>query len=222
MDNFQTKNPDTSGSLTERLEIPIRDENGSPIGMLVRLDETIASDHGLVCDLTRWRNTARTSFLTQFTATNERTSSWLRNVVFPNESRMLFIITGNHEDRFGHIGLNNICSSHFDIDNVLRGNASAKSGLMFYSAVSLMTWFFKSSHAPLCRLEVLSHNAAAIKLYHKLGFHEADRFPLWRTQTIDTVTYSREKSGRLSTQAPFDCIAMEISVSAFFSIHSWA
>ena len=202
-----------------RLRIAVTDEAGRRLGELACLDRGMSGDDGLVDDLTEWRNAARTSFLTQFDATSERTAVWLQNVVLTAPDRVLFIVRSNDGERFGHIGISNISAGKAEIDNVMRGRPSGERSMMFYSSVALIAWIFGRLQMPATQLHVLSPNTGAIRLYGRLGFEEVERTPLWRIDEPDMIRYSTQ--GGQGSEAGFDYLRMEISAERFRSLYPW-
>lgn len=203
-----------------RLAIAIHDETGRQLGELQCLDKALASETGLVEDLTDWRNAARTSFLTQFEARPDRTATWLRNVVLAAPDRILFIVRSTGGERIGHIGISNVSDEKAEIDNVMRGRRSGERRMMFYSSVALIAWIFETLRVPVTQLCVLSLNTGAIRLYDRLGFEEVERTPLRRIDEPDMTRYTTQADH--GSAAGFDYLRMEISAERFRRLYPWA
>ena len=63
------------------------------------------SDAADTARLTEWRNRFVRAFLTEFEATEERTSHWLKESVAPDETRILFMLDLPDGGTVGYLGL---------------------------------------------------------------------------------------------------------------------
>ena len=82
-----------------QLRLPIRDASGRHVGDLQCIDRSLLDEPGLIDDLTTWRNQWMPFFLTQFTATEERTRRWFETISLPAADQILFVICDPHGNR---------------------------------------------------------------------------------------------------------------------------
>jgi RimJ/RimL family protein N-acetyltransferase len=175
---------------------------------------------GLIDDLTRWRNQSMPFFLTQFSATEERTRQWLETISLPAADRILFVICDPAGNRFGNFGLCNIRPGSAEFDNVIRGRPSDTRSLMFHCGMAMLEWIFSGLGAETAELHVFSHNEKAIGLYKRLGFAGAESLPLRRTEEDGAVKYSIVD--RSEANAGFDYLRMELQIEHFRQSHPTA
>jgi RimJ/RimL family protein N-acetyltransferase len=133
-----------------------------------------------VVDLTDWRNRFVTSFLTEFTATPDRTASWLVNVVGPNESKILFMVDLLDGTTVGHIGIDFIdwAKGYAEADAIVRGREAPR-GLMRDALLTAIAWAKDQLGLTSIGVRVKSDNPA-LHFYSKMGFVEVKRIPLRR------------------------------------------
>lgn len=138
----------------------------------------------VVC-LTEWRNRNAYSFLTEFLATESRTSTWLSHSVHDDPGKILFMIENKLGSPIGHMGLSSTDwkLSYVEVDAVVRGAASEK-GLMSAALLSLIEWARNQLEIKNIGVRVLSDNPA-LTFYEKIGFTERRRVPL-RKETYDS------------------------------------
>ncbi|MBX4955317.1 GNAT family N-acetyltransferase [Rhizobium lentis] len=198
---------------SKRLRLPIRSDSGRIVGELQCIDRSMLDEPGLISDLTAWRNQSMPFFLTQFTATEERTRSWLESISLPAADRILFVICDPDGNRLGNFGVCNIRPGAAEFDNVIRGRMSDIRNLMFHCGVALLEWMFSGLGVETAELHVFSHNEKAIGLYKRLGFAAAESLPLRHTQEEGMVKYSIVD--RSQANASFDYLKMELSSERF-------
>ncbi|PDT17032.1 GNAT family N-acetyltransferase [Rhizobium sp. J15] len=205
---------------SKRLRLPIRNDSGQHVGDLQCIDRSMLDEPGLIEDLTTWRNQSMAFFLTQFTATEERTRSWLESISLPAADRILFVICDPAGNRFGNFGVCNIRHGAAEFDNVIRGRASDTRNLMFHCGMTLLEWMFSGLEIETAELQVFSHNEKAIGLYRRLGFAAAESLPLRRTEETGIVKYS--VVDRSQANAGFDYLKMELPAERFRRSHPGA
>ncbi|ULR43928.1 GNAT family protein [Rhizobium sp. K102] len=196
-----------------RLRLPIRDDRGRHVGDLQCIDRSMLDEPGLIDDLTTWRNQSMPFFLTQFSATEERTRWWLETISLPAADRILFVICDPGGNRFGNFGLCNIRPGSAEFDNVIRGRASGIGNLMFHCGMTMLEWMFSGLGVETAELHVFSHNEKAIGLYKRLGFAAAESLPLRRTEEEGMVKYSLVD--RSQANAGFDYLRMKLPAQRF-------
>lgn len=179
------RNFDTPG-----FEIPIVEENGNFLGTLQCIDVYSLQSPEVIGLLTKWRNQYMQYFLTQFTATTERTSQWLESVVLPAEDRILFLVRDEKGQAIGNFGLCNVGKEYAELDNILRGEKGGDRNLFYYAAIALLSWIFKVLDISIANLHVFSDNSKAISLYERLGFKTVSLQNLSRVESENEVSYT--------------------------------
>lgn len=172
-----------------RLSIPILSTEGVTLGSLECLDWSLCKDDRIIADLTDWRQRYMHCFLTQFTATPERTRAWLTQRILPATDRILFLIRDTNGEYIGNIGLCDITNTSAEIDNVLRGKSSHTKNLMYYALKSLMNFALETKTINDICLHVFSNNQNAINLYERAGFGKASCEKLTKIKTEDGFTF---------------------------------
>ena len=177
------------GIITQREELRIDIEAGdsSPVGYFLPVTAATANDPTIVEKLTRWRNFARRSFLTQFTATPERTRKWLETTVLAGNNRLLFLLHTDRDRLVGHYGFINMDENSAEVDNLLRGESGGSPQLVQLAEVTLVSWMFSEFGLKHIRARVLSNNPFALRLHHDAGFQPVARIPLCKKEVGDEV-----------------------------------
>jgi len=155
---------------TDRFSIPV----GDPCEAVLRPAGT-ANDVRL---LTEWRNRFVSSFLTEFEATEERTETWLREVVGPDRTRFLFMLDDVHGRTIGYLGLAFIDWQERtgEADAIVRG-VETQPGIMTKALLALLRWAHRElGLTNALHVRVRSDNPA-VNFYLKLGA-ETRRVPL--------------------------------------------
>jgi RimJ/RimL family protein N-acetyltransferase len=167
---------ENAGVSTSRMAITI----GKPIVALLRPVATHPDliDREDVSNLTNWRNRFVKSFLTEFHATDDRTASWLTDVVRFNDSKILFMLEDLQGKTFGYMGLDfiNWQTGYGEADAIVRGGY-APSGMMKTSLKSMIDWAISYLGLVEIGVRVRSDNSA-LSFYEKTGFTEVKRVQL--------------------------------------------
>ncbi len=144
--------------------------------------------------LTNWRNRHVGAFLTEFTATYERTSRWLSDVVHNDDSRILFMIEGAQGERVGYMGIAYIDweRSYVEADAIVSGGGTPK-GLMSAALRVLLHWAMGQLGLKVVAVRVLSDNPA-LDFYKKLCFKETQRIPLKRIISDDFISWIEDET----------------------------
>jgi RimJ/RimL family protein N-acetyltransferase len=194
------------------LNINIIDHEARVIGHLRPITKTAPSDGELIQKLTDWRNRFRGRFFTQFTATFERTRSWLRDVVLADDTRLLFMINSN-DKLMGHIGFKDLGlhGRSAELDNLIRGEMEGHRQLTYYAEVALIHWMFKTLEIDLIYACPLADNSLVLKLHYAVGFEPTATFPLFRVEQAGEIRLEMGEPGSLS---PYGLYARRIDLSA--------
>jgi RimJ/RimL family protein N-acetyltransferase len=166
--------------------IAIADPRGKAVGCLVPLTTSALRNPEIVQKLTDWRNRARESFLTRFTATADRTRDWLQNVVMADAGRLLFLIQVR-EQPIGQFGFKGLSAEEAELDNLIRGERGGGMQLIPLAEVALVRWLFLSFEIARIRAFVLAHNQRALDLHLGVGFRRTELLPLRTVACQDEV-----------------------------------
>lgn len=174
-----------ANSLT--LALPV----GSPISAILRPIPTAPGDLDPkdVSLLSEWRNRFVKSFLTEFTATDERTAKWLSSAVHNDDGKILLMVETLNGERVGHIGLGfiNWSTGYGEADAIVRGG-NAPHGLMKLALQTTLQWAKEQLGLTTLGVRVRSDNTA-LDFYRKVGFEEIKRIPLAVSATSDMTTW---------------------------------
>jgi RimJ/RimL family protein N-acetyltransferase len=151
-------------------------------------------DSADIACLTSWRNRYFNAFLTEFAATDERTSRWLSDVVHKDDSRILFMIEDMQWERVGYMGIAYIdweCS-YVEADAIVSSGGTPK-GMMSAALRTVLRWATGQLGLKVVAVRVLSDNPA-LAFYRKLGFEETKRVPLKRVVSDDFVSWVEDET----------------------------
>lgn len=159
------------------LDLPIRLSAGDVIGSLKAVTWSDSSDPIALQRLTDWRNANMGSFLTQFTATPERTAQWLRDVALPNDRQMLFWV--HSEDSIvGHLGFTSLTETDAQGDNAIRGERGGHPKLIVKAQHAMFQWLFDVCGLDTIYGQVFSDNPPALMMNRQIGFSTWQRHAL--------------------------------------------
>lgn len=147
-----------------------------------------------VACLTNWRNRHINAFLTEFSATDERTSRWLSEVVHTDDGRILFMIEDGQGERVGYMGIAYIDweRAYVEADAIVSSGGTPK-GLMSAALRTILRWAKGQLGLKVVAVRVLSDNPALV-FYRKLGFEETKRVPLKRVVSNDFVSWIEDET----------------------------
>lgn len=133
--------------------------------------------------LTHWRNLHANAFLAEFSATEGRTTAWLRTQVHPDDTRIIFMLE-LAGDIVGYVGLAGIDwkERSFELDGIVRGRADAPPGTMTAAVRAMMEWARQTLQLSRAQVRVRADNPRAVTFYTRLGFVETGRVPLRRVE----------------------------------------
>jgi RimJ/RimL family protein N-acetyltransferase len=169
---------------------------GEPVRALLR---PVASVPGAVDAtdallLSHWRNRHVKNFLTEFVASEERTTRWLEGAIHGDGGKMLFMLDPLDGERLGHLGIGFIdwARGYGEADAIVSGGASPP-GLMKLALRTLLHWAEHSLGLYTLAVRVRSDNPA-LAFYGKVGFVEQQRVPLARKESDDGVVWVEDAS----------------------------
>jgi perosamine synthetase len=139
---------------------------------LVPVGSWVLKDSEIIRKITAWRKKTMLNFFSEFDATEESTSSYLRNFSISQSNRILFLLQRD-EDIVGHMGLSSVSGTTGEIDNVMKTQTKSEapsSSEMLCILQSLVGWATSDLGLKLLRLQVKEDNIPAISLYKKAGF----------------------------------------------------
>jgi len=150
--------------------------------------------------LTEWRNQYPTSFLTEFSATDNQTAEWLSNKIYFADDRIAFMIENSQGVSVGYMGIAFIdwVASYVEADSIVSGGNNPK-GLMASGLITLLRWANGQLGLRNVGVRVLSDNPALI-FYQKLGFVETHRVPLRKISRDGYIEWIEDTSLSLSNR----------------------
>lgn len=149
--------------------------------------------------LSEWRNKFMSAFLTEFVATEQRTATWLENVVGCDDGRILFMVDNADALTVGYMGLAFIDwdKGYGEADAVVRGLDNSPA-LMRAALQTLLQWAQGQLELTRIGVRVRSDNVA-LTFYRKIGFVETRRVPLVAMKGAEgTVTWHESTDDRSS------------------------
>lgn len=201
-------------------EIPIISDKKVIIGFLKPIDAKLSDNEEVTASLTRWRQMFMRYFLTQFEAMNERTKSWLNNVVIKDDSRLLFLITDETNRSIGNFGICNITSDGAELDNLIRGERGGHPKIIFFSEVSLINWMYKTLGVNSIYLHVFSNNSRTILLHESVGFIRGDIYKLIKKEHKGKINYKIDLHSK-PIWNEFGLMKMTLDKDKFLSQYPW-
>jgi len=146
--------------------------------------------------LTEWRNKFLPAFLTEFEATEARTSRWLTEHVGPNPGKILFMVEEPNGNAFAYMGLDMIDweRGYGEADAIVRGGEAPK-GVMTSALQTLLNWAQSALGLKHLGVRVRSNNTA-VDFYKKCGFVETHRVSLRRIDEPGMIRYVEDPNAR--------------------------
>ena len=168
--------------------LEVVDHANNKFAVLVPIGNWALEDSELLCSFAAWRQTFMRFFLTQFIASKESTSGYLKNLSIGQSNRIFFGIYVN-EILVGHIGLSNITGITAELDNIIRGVSGGHSDLMYFSERKLLQWAFTELKLKTIDAQVMSKNFMALSLHERFGFKLKERKNLKKVVNESSVCY---------------------------------
>lgn len=172
------------------LKIPFKTADGQS-ACLEFITDSILQDEAGIALMAKWRDGAANWFPARFKVTLAGTKVWAQKALLDVKDRVLFWVLDAAGARVGHVGLFRLSpdSSHFEIDNILRGEAPANQRIIFSAIQEMLLWQRNVLGVPESYLRVFADNQPALKLYHDLGYAEIQRVPLKKVVTAERTDW---------------------------------
>jgi RimJ/RimL family protein N-acetyltransferase len=168
---------------------------------LVPVGVWVLDDPKLVNSMCKWRAEHKKSFFAQIEPDADSMISYLSAHSIQNDRNLLFIILATGEP-IGHLGFSQISENIAHLDQVMRAipkdSDSKYKGLMESSIRELANWGAVVLGLEVLRLEVISSNAAAIKLYEKCKFVLQEVIPLKKEITKGGIRLIENEQNKIS------------------------
>lgn len=200
----------------ESFKLPVISRDGIYLGSLRLVDRFQANKTRLIKKMTLWRNSSMGSFLTQFTATENRTKEWLDNVILSSNDKLLFELLDDQSKPIGHAGITNLNSKSAELDNFIRGEKGGNSMLFYYAELAILKWLFNEININEVLLHVFSNNWIPINNHLELGFSIVKKHKLTKLVKDDKTTYLVESN--LGNPVKFSYLKMSLLKEKFLSI----
>lgn len=199
--------------------ISIMKSDSTVIGHLQPMNMSFAEDTEIIQALANWRQKYMQFFLTQFTATAERTQNWLKNLVLKDTSRILFLIC-QHGKPIGNFGVCHIGRTSAELDNLIRGEVIQEKQLIFYAEQCLCHWLFRELRLSEIYLHVFSNNHRTIALHSSIGFTITKLSKMTTEMDGDTLKFVVQDAESPSLDE-IGYVKMEIMKKRFYELHPW-
>lgn len=168
--------------------LEVIDDDDNKIADLVPIGNWALDDSELLGSFAAWRQIFMRFFLTQFTASKESTSGYLKKLSIGQSNRIFFAIYVN-DILVGHIGLSNITDSSAELDNIIRGVSGGHTDLMYFSEKKLLNWAFTELKVNTVHAQVMSKNFMALSLHERFGFKLKERHNLKKVKNESSISY---------------------------------
>ncbi len=153
-----------------KLSISIYDQCGDIVGYLKPITKSVLGSKQIVEKLTIWRNKFMQYFFNQFTATNERTMNWLKNIVLTDNGKLLFLIYDKNDNLVGHIGFTRLSENDVEIDNLIKGERLGHNQISYFAEIAMIKWIFETLKLKSICGYAFSENIIALMLHKEVGF----------------------------------------------------
>ena len=159
------------------LKITIEDDNGLQVGHLRPIIRKDIYDDVLLQTLTKWRKDNMDMFLTNFTATPERTRKYLEKITSDSSAQTLFMV----EERgklVGQVGWKDLTELDAIMDNGMKGERTDTPKLLIYAHKALAKWLFLNTEIKFIYGWLFADNIPGIMMNKQIGWSEWIRHPL--------------------------------------------
>jgi RimJ/RimL family protein N-acetyltransferase len=180
--------------------LAIKSDKDNVLGVLYPITIKHLESDEVIQNITEWRNQNKSSFLTEFTATNERTKNWLQNIVYKTQGQLLFLL---YEDKklIGHLGFKNLNEKEALLDNAVKGCKTINASIMVDAHKVIAKWLFDEAKIDQLYGYVLTDNIPAIMMNRSIGFIGWDRYPLLKEENKGEINW---KFGQLAQNSEYN------------------
>ena len=190
--------------------LKIRDEDGVTVGEMFPLTTDHLNEPEIIKLLTDWRNKNMECFLGQFVATPERTSSWMKHVLFKQNDQLLFLIKSD-EKLVGHFGFKNLTANDVLLDNAISGERSGHPKLYTFAGKTLINWLAKTFSIGRVYGQVMADNVPAMMMNKQIGFEGWHKYPLQKKVTGNETVWTMGLKNDPSPDSKY-CYEIEILI----------
>lgn len=213
-----------------QIKIEVFTSENTRIGLLTPVTVSDLEDNDLLDTLVAWRNSKRTSFLTQAKVTRESTRNFIAQTVFQDPTRLLFLVHSTampvgtigvklgppwvhgagptEEERRGR--------SLAELANLLLGARDGHPMLMYFAEMAVMEWIFRECAIDAIWTAVPSQNRVALTLHRYAGFQVTGEIPLHRREKNGSVQLSVGRAGESSSDGLY-AIRIELGRAEFLA-----
>lgn len=164
--------------------------------VLVPVGTWILKDDNLVNLMCKWRAENKESFFAQVEPDTRSMLNYLETQSIRDEQNLLFIIFFAGQP-LGHLGLSQIKGESANLDQVMKGIKRKSEpnirGLMQSAILALVHWGRVTLGLTSFKLEVISSNGPAIKLYEKCNFLVTQKIPVRPRLTSEGIFLEEDK-----------------------------
>lgn len=143
--------------------------------VLIPIGPWILHEESVIEALAKWRFENREHFFARFPYSSEGMRRYLETLSIGRSDRILFLIQAEDGQPIGHLGLVTKGASLAEVDAIMLAPGATSKGLMFGCLRELIRWSCEVLKIQEFKLEVLSTNDRALRLYRRLGFREVSR-----------------------------------------------
>ncbi len=157
----------------------VRDKNEVAIAYLSMITEEDLEDDVIVGKITSWREKYINCFLSNFQPTVQRTYIWMKDILIPDNNRVLFKIL-TIENRFvGHVGAIKR-NSFIEYDYYIKGENVDVQDFSLIVAKRFLYWVCERTGINIVKGNVRSDNKRAMDFHLRTGFRINRQFPVYK------------------------------------------
>ena len=185
-----------------KLNIAIEDENNQSVGFLKPITKNDIDNVKLLQTLTKWRSDNMEMFMTNFTATTERTRKYLDKVTDIGSRQTLFIIEEKGEI-VGQVGWKDLTQNDAIMDNGMKGKRTINPKLLIYAHKSLAKWLFLNTNIKFIYGWLFTDNIPAIMMNKQIGWSQWIRYPMTKLINGDEWAWEIGLEGKTSPDSKY-------------------
>lgn len=156
--------------------------------------------------ISKWRRENPSLSNSIFEVTDDRTEQWIDRLILDRKDRLFFFIDELDGKHIGHIAFSSFDYENqtAEIDAVLRGEKGNVDGIMTFTIRAMIRWLRENVELRYIQLRVNDDNKRAINLYHRCGFKEVSRIPLYRRELKDEIRWDEDRNRNPSEAERFE------------------